>query len=157
MIHLAECDKIRRNFWDRIQTDMQDLGMPGPENTRTFLITGLVNEKAAGQDQAGMLMIAWRCLYAEVVKARLEGGNLNFDNAYRRVIEMTISRLQAHGTKWRRWYMPIRKTSRAQPFPEKHRTRILMKFEADAKYEVSDKLLDIRKKAREDAGIDTGN
>jgi hypothetical protein len=119
--------------------------------------TGLVNEKAAGQDQAGMLMIAWRCLYAEVVKARLEGGHLNFDNAYRRVIEMTISRLQAYGTKWRRWYMSIRKTSRAQPFPEKHRTRILMKFEADAKYEVSDKLLDIRKKAREDAGIDTGN
>jgi hypothetical protein len=157
MIHLAECDKIRRNFWDRILTDMQDLGMPRPENTRTFLITGLVDEKAAGQDQAGILMIAWRCLYAEVVKARLEGGNLNFDNAYRRVIEMTISRLQAYGTKWRRWYMSIRKTSKAQPFPEKHRTRILMKFEADAKHEVSDKLLDIRKKAREDAGIDTGN
>ena len=153
---IAECDKIRRNFWDRILTDMQDLGMPGPENTRTFLITGLVNEKAAGQDQAGMLMIAWRCLYAEVVKARLEGGNLNFDNAYRRVIEMTISRLQAHGTKWRRWYMSIRKTSKAQPFPKKHRTRILMNFEADATYEVSGKLLDIRKKAREDAGIDTG-
>ena len=31
-----------------------------------------------------------------------------------------------------------------------------MNFEADATYEVSGKLLDIREKAREDAGIDTG-
>jgi hypothetical protein len=133
--------------WDARTREHEDL----PDHA------GLVNEKAAGQDQAGMLMIAWRCLYAEVVKARLEGGNQNFDNAYRRVIEMTISRLQAHGTKWRRWYMSIRKTSKAQPFPKKHRTRILMKFEADATYEVSSKLLDIRKKAREDAGINTGD
>jgi len=87
---------------------MWRLGLEQSRNT-SFVIAGKIQgRKYVGEESAGMMFLAWRCLYAEVVKARLEDKRLDLENAYRRTIQMTISRLKAQGVKWYRWYSKTR-------------------------------------------------
>ena len=71
----------------------------------TFWIFGKKDgDRYADTEAAGVLFLAWRCLYAETVHARKEDKELNFKHAYARLILMIISRLKAQGQKWYRWY-----------------------------------------------------
>ena len=97
----------------------------------------------AGEEGAGIMFLAWRCLYAEVVKARLEDKRLDLENAYKRTIQMTIGRLQAQGVKWYRWYSKTRyiQKSKRKKFPRRYRNRILITTTAEAEFVVNDVLL----------------
>ena len=52
--------------------DGQSIGVRAMDSTNKFIVLGvLTRTKVVDRDAAGMLFIAWRCLYAEVVAARL--------------------------------------------------------------------------------------
>ena len=77
-----------------------------PANTGVkFWLTGLTTTgKLADNETAGIIFLAWRCLYAAVTKARVDDKPLNMEAAYARLILLIISRLKAQGQKWYRWY-----------------------------------------------------
>ena len=90
MLHLAMCHVIKKFFWDRVRRIMWRVGLEHSRNT-SFIAAGKVKgRKFIGEEGAGMMFLAWRCLYAEVVKARLEYKRLDLENAYKRAIQMTI-------------------------------------------------------------------
>ena len=143
MLHLAICRVINVEFWDKIAALLDKLGIPRGTGPR-FWITG---ERSDGKyidlEGAGILFLAWRCLYAETVRARTNNEQLNLKHAYARVILMSISRLKAQGQKWYRWYSRTRGISehKLKPFPRRYRKRRLMTTTATAEYEISDVLL----------------
>ena len=143
MLHLAVCGVINVEFWDKIAALLDKLGIPRGTGPR-FWITG---ERSDGKyidvEGAGILFLAWRCLYAETVRARINGEQLKLKHAYARVVLMSISRLKAQGQKWYRWYSRTRGISehKVKTFPRRYRKRCLMTTTATAEYEISDALL----------------
>ena len=144
MLHLAElCGIIKVEFWDRLAGLLDKLGIPRGTGPR-FWITG---ERSDGKyidvEGAGILFLAWRCLYAEAVRARTNSEHLKLKHAYARVVLMSISRLKAQGQKWYRWYSRTRGISehKVKEFPKRYRKRRLMTTTATADYEISDVLL----------------
>jgi len=143
MLHLATCHVIKKFFWDRVRRIMWRVGLEHSRNT-SFIVAGKVKgRKYIGEEGAGMMFLAWRCLYAEVVKARLEDKRLDLENAYKRTIQMTISRLKAQGVKWYRWYSKTRyiQLQKRKPFPKRYRTRILIKTTRTAEFTINEELL----------------
>ena len=65
---------------------------------------------ADGADKvaAGVIFLAWRCLYTETVKAQIDDRRLRPKQIYARLVVMIISRLKAEGQKWYRWYSKTR-------------------------------------------------
>ena len=49
------------------------------------------------------MFIAWRCLYAAIVGSRVDNRPLNLDYAYKRTLQLCITRLKAYGEKWHLW------------------------------------------------------
>ena len=45
---------------------------------------------------AGLMCIAWRCLYAEIVASRVDQRPIKLAHAYKRTVQMCISRLKAY-------------------------------------------------------------
>ena len=86
------------------------------------------------------MQMAWRCLYAQSVKAKLEGGNLNLEEAVYKTLRLTLARVIAHGNKWRNWYRRQAGHTTPKMFPEKHQKKTLITFDDSARYIVSEKL-----------------
>ena len=85
------------------------------------------------------MFIAWRCLYAAVVSARIEGKILKLSRAYACMVRLLVSRLRANGVKWYKWsrrtrFIPPQKT---KLFPLKYRNRKLIKTTATAEYTIN--------------------
>ena len=103
IIHLVRCAKIKAAFWDKIARVMEEMQMEVPQGAlgrEAFWILGrLDHQRVVGPVQSGIVFIAWRCLYAEVVQARLEDKELNLEHAYARLIRMIISRLKANAER----------------------------------------------------------
>ena len=76
MKHLAECPIIRKEFWEQIFALIGKLGFtpPSEEDTLIYITLGCYREgntlKVITPDQAGLMFIAWRCLYAAIVGSR---------------------------------------------------------------------------------------
>ena len=88
ILHLAGCRVIREEFWDVILELLSDLGMPTPENTTAFFILGRLDEEnTIDAHLAGIVFLAWRCLYAELTRAHVdrEREDPDMDSALRRV------------------------------------------------------------------------
>ena len=71
-----------------------------------FVLLGVYQE--TGKDptvvrpeQSGLMFIAWRCLYAEVVRSRIDERPIDLAAAYKRTIQVTITRLKAYEEKWK--------------------------------------------------------
>ena len=114
-------------------------------NYPEFLILGVLpNNKAIGKAQAGIMFLAWRCCYAEIVGSRLENRQQNWKTVYKRLIGMIITRLKAYGLKWYRWHSKRRfnKTQRKKIIPRKHRNKHLITSDATGKYTINNTLLD---------------
>ena len=66
----------------------------------TFIQASGTGERSDGKyidvEGAGILFLAWRCLYAETVRARANNESLKLKHAYARVVLMSISRLKTH-------------------------------------------------------------
>ena len=122
-------------------------------NSLTFLILGCIsNNKVVCKVGAGILQLAWRCLYAEVVRARIDDKNLNFRKTYKRTIIILISRVKAYGFKWYRWFSRTRniRASKVKHIPLKYRNRILIKTQADGSWSINQILLDEYEKNKRD-------
>ena len=71
--------------------------MQSPKTAVFFVICLYIYTAGTGdKEEAGILFLAWRCLYAEVVSARLENRHLKLQKAYARMIRLIISRLKAN-------------------------------------------------------------
>ena len=120
------------------------LGMPAPQHQGHMIKIGLLDgsgDRVVQGEQAGMIFLAWRCLYAEVTKGRIEGTTVSPLRAYKRTLAMIHTRWIAESARWVKWMASIDHTSRAQAFPMKHRERFLVSTGPCARFKISPKLL----------------
>ena len=101
--------------------------MPRPRDDVAFLATGaLSQDKVIDRDRAGMWFLAWRCLYAEIVRSRVEALALDLDKALKRYVAMIIGRLRAYGAKWRRWVDKSRHQRDQNIIPRRHQDKKIL-------------------------------
>ena len=95
--------------------------------------------KYVDREEAGVLFLAWRCLYAECVRARIEDKRLNFKKAYAHTVRLLISRVKAYGQKWYHWYSRTRgiRAEKVKQIAKKHQNKKLIKTKPDANYTIS--------------------
>ena len=98
------CGIIKSEFWEKIVTYARTFGMDA-DNRPAYWLGYAGNGKAVGREQATVIALAWRSLYAQVVKARLNQKALRLDVAYYNFTRCMLSRVKAHGAKWRRWFL----------------------------------------------------
>ena len=138
MLHLADCPLIRRFFWNDVLKLLTDLGMDPPEDILSFLLVGrMTRTKAIPKYHSDIMFIAWRCLYAALVKKRLDGGRLHLQGAFKRTVILVRSRAVAYGESWQRWCRKNRNTYQKHIIPEKHRKKILLQQKADGSYTIN--------------------
>ena len=75
MTHLLDCEVIQREIWKPILRVMIEVGLQYKQS-RTFWIAGQIvgedgDRKAVCGETASFICWAWRCLYAEVIHARI--------------------------------------------------------------------------------------
>ena len=152
MLHLVVCGVIEVEFWDRIARLLDRLGIPRGTGPRFWIAGELPGGKYVDVEGAGILFLAWRCLYAETIRARANNEHLKLKHAYARVVLMAISRLKAQGQKWYRWYSRTRGISelKVKEFPKRYRKRRLMTTTAKAEYEISSVLLQEHDRVKRD-------
>ena len=98
MLHLCECEDMHTQYWDFFFNLSHHLGFDLPEHKPVFLATRCFScKKMAPEEVIGIFSIAWRCLYAELTKSRLENHIFSAKDAKRRAICMIHSRLTAYG------------------------------------------------------------
>ena len=93
-MHLIECGVIRAEFWDPLIDTCVTAGMARPAEVLDFLITGQLADltprmkKKEGMvgDYAGIVFIAFRCLYAEITASRVEEKPLSLQRALHRTL-----------------------------------------------------------------------
>ena len=136
------CRRTRSRFWDKVLELMNEIGMYTPTIDRDiFLILGRLDDtRVVDQPQAGMLFLAWRCLYAAVTQARLDGRRLLLLVAYERFVRMLYGRINAHGRQWQIWVRRNQNTSKDKIIPIKHRHRTVIEQWTDGRYEIHKKL-----------------
>ena len=110
---------------------------PGPRENEAFWLLGRLTYKdVVCPAQAGIMFIAWRCLYAAIVHSRVDKTPLRLTSAYNRTLQMTITRLRAYGEFWRRWTKINHFTGKKSVFPENKRKRVVIKMAADSTYTI---------------------
>ena len=145
--HLAECDVINDEYWSNIIGLLHDLGSEDPEHIVTFLLFGRISDKeVVDQETADVLFIAWRCLYAAITKSRIEQKQIDLAKAYKRCIQILISRVKAHASFWERWVHKAIHATRPHLIPEKHRENLLFQQEIMGEWSISNTLLDEAKR-----------
>eukprot|EP00966_Prymnesium_polylepis_P132463 3062445-Prymnesium_polylepis.2 len=69
---------------------MTELNLKTHRHT-AFVIAGRTGKgEIVDTEGAGIMFIAWRCLYAEVVGSRIENRRLRLETAYARMIRMVV-------------------------------------------------------------------
>ena len=76
-----------------------------------------------GPQESGVLFIAWRCLYAATVHARVENKAIRLDVALRRCLKDVVRRLTAYGEAWVHWSATHRLTRNTNIVPAKLRDK----------------------------------
>ena len=145
ILHLVQCKHIRKQFWDPLTAVMTDLGYDVPaapvERDAFWLLGRLTYKTVVGPAQAGMIFLAWRCLYAAIVHSRVDNVKIDLPRAHNRTMQMTITRLRAYGEKWSLWTRINTHTGNKSVFPEKHRLRTVIKMEEDSSYHIAPRIL----------------
>ena len=95
--------------------------------------------------------MAWRSLYAETVKARMDDKTLNMKRAVWTWARLTLSRFKAYGSKGYKWYVGQRlgQQKKTKLIPEQHRRYILIEFGPHGDYYISSKLRKLFKDTRD--------
>ena len=145
VIHLVRCKTILTTFWDRIARVMQRMGFHVPSGKleyEAFWLLGRMDQTSAvGPEQAGIMFIAWRCLYAAIVHSRVEKVSLDLEHAYNRIWQMTITRLRAEGEKWNLWHRLNHHSGKKSYFPKKFQQRTVMSLDEKANYWINPEIL----------------
>ena len=138
--HTCECSVLRREYWKPFLTILNDTGTPVPPDREVaaLLAVGRISDdKMISNESSGVLFAAWRALYAEIIKSRIEETRPNWKRAARKGIGIIINRLTARGEFWRKWYRSIYHTSRHQLFPKDHQDHPLMHIDDEAHYTIN--------------------
>ena len=145
IMHLVQCGDMLAKFWNKIAAVMVRMGFTVPhmrmEREAFWLLGRLDHAKAVGPEQAGIMFIAWRCLYAAIVHSRVENAPLDLPRAYNRVWQMTITRLRAEGEKWNLWHRMNENTGNKSFFPLEYRERGVIRFDEAANYIINPEIL----------------
>ena len=74
--------------------------------------------------------MAWRSIYAETVKARMDDKTLNLTRAMWTWARLALSRVKAYGNKWYKWYVKQRlwQQKKTKLIPEQYRKYTLIEF-----------------------------
>ena len=135
---------------------MEKAGIKVPrdeDDITLFLLLGVLDaDKVCCKECAAILALGWRCLYAEIVRCRIDElwDELDLKRALRRAVAMVISRVTAYGERWRRHYLRTRNTTRAKKVAKKHQQHKLIKVSEDAKYELDESLTDLQEELKRD-------
>ena len=127
--HTCECPVLRREYWKHFLRILKDTGTPVPpdgEVTALLAVGRLSDTQMISNESSGVLFAAWRALYAEIIRSRIEETRPNWRRAARRGVGLLINRLVARGEFWRHWYKSIYRTSRRQLFPKNHQDHPLI-------------------------------
>ena len=104
ILHMATCGVIRLKFWDVILEILTRMGLTPPEDRVALLVLGRINANTVVDTQlSGIMFLAWRCLYAEITRARIEKENPDMERALTRTGETCVTRLISYGAYWRKW------------------------------------------------------
>jgi len=137
-LHLTTCQVINQKYWDPAITLMKRMGFPDFTHKSAFLAVGrLTDVKTVDKNQAGILFLAWRCLYAELVRGRVENVAPDLNAAYTRFIAMNISRLKAYGERWLRWVRKNKNTGNKSYIPERHQDKKVLRQSGGGKYVIN--------------------
>ena len=109
-----------------------------------------------------MIAMAWRSLYAETVKARMDDKTLNMKRAIWTWARLTLFRVKAYGNKWYKWYVKQRLRSgsrkKTKTIPEhEYRKYILIEFGPQGDYYISSKLRKLFTESRDDLTVAHGS
>jgi len=136
-LHLCECPIIRRDFWDPILKVIRDMGYPVPADVTAYLAVGRVtDDECVGPQESGILFIAWRCLYAATVNARVENKAIRLDVALRRCLKDVVRRLTAYGEAWVHWSATRTLTRKMSLVPEKLRDKGVIRMSNSGEYTI---------------------
>ena len=80
------------------------------------------------------------CLYAAIVKSRIEQQTLNLEKALARTIAMIISRLRAYGGRWHEWVRNTEFQTKPKIIGEKHQRKRLINQNPDGPYQIHEEL-----------------
>ena len=110
--------------------------------THAFCALGRTDQHTVvDKNYSGVLFLAWRCLYAELVRGRVEDVKPVIKNAYRRTLIMLVTRLTAYGEKWLRWVRKNRETGNKSRIPKRHQDKKLIKQDVDGNYTINPRIL----------------
>ena len=141
-LHLATCSVMVEEFWKPLIKMMEEMGFetPSPEARREFLCLGVLweagEQKVVKPEQSGLMFIAWRCLYAAVVGSRVDDVPIDLQRAYKRTLQLTISRLRAYGEKWKLWCNKNRHTGLKSIIPVDKRDRTVIEQDMEGDYQL---------------------
>ena len=106
-LHLVECDLMFQQYWEPLVRLMRQLGFTVPlfrAEINAMLITFRVTDTTVvGREQASIIEMGWRCLYAALVRTRVDGTPLTLKHAVLRCMRMVHSRVTGYGRKWELW------------------------------------------------------
>ena len=98
-----------------------------------------LKKQVADPEQAGIIMLAWRALYAETTKAHIHDTPFSGERAYIQLCRLARMRLTDFGEKWRLWHIKLRNTSLPCIVSLSMRARCtLIKIEDTGDYTVND-------------------
>ena len=143
MLHLCSCSTLHAEFWCYFLTllKLRKISIAPDQEVDMMLATGRISdEKVISDEASGVIFVAWRVLYAEIVSARMEDTRPNWKRAARRGIGLLINRMVAWGEYWRKWYKKIQNTSKAQLFPKDQQEHALISIDDSAHYTVAPEL-----------------
>jgi hypothetical protein len=147
ILHLATCNIIRLEFWDIILGVLVRMGLAPPEDDTAFLVLGRINaDSVIDTHLAGVMFLAWRCLYAEITRARIDKENPDMGAALERTGAMCITRLMTYGAYWRKWSKQRIRTNKGHLTALSLREQKIFKMNAIGEYEIHEEILRLAKK-----------
>ena len=155
IIHLAECEVIREKLFTPLTELAEKMGLDVPqdeEDLTLFYLFGLLptgewrEYKTCDSEMAAILALGWRCLYAEIIRCRVDQkwDDLDLQSALKRTVSMLITRTMAYGEKWKRWRRRTKNTTRAKLVAKRHQKYKMIKVDAEANYEINAELLNAK-------------
>ena len=140
-LHLVRCEVIHREYWQSMLDLMVPLNMPIPhhkEEIEAMLVTyRLARDRVVNKEQASIIDIAWRCLYAEIVRARVDNALVCLQSAKVRGIKMLQSRAEAYGRRWELWVIKQLGRKKIKTIPRKHQRYTIVKQRAYGSYTIN--------------------
>lgn len=103
MLHLAKCPVITQTIWMPLMDLLLETKLVINPTWKTWLFGIHKDNNTIGKEAASVIFIAWRALYAGVVKARMENKHLDLRKVNRNIYKLLICRLRAFGARWNHW------------------------------------------------------